>query len=310
MSTIPLGSLAFHPRPKPTPEDKPKPPEESSLRLMLANNLDEGVQQLIDVHHMEFRIEKDKDGNSILVDSIKGADLWLKRFVTEDEETIQMKSDARLLSKVDDEVLITGETGTGKEIIARSMIGNRDGLFIAVNCAGLPESLIESELFGHEIGAFTGAVKSKKCMMKVAADGVLFLDEIGELPLNVQGKLLRALQEKVIRPVGANEETQISCRFVCATHRDLKEMVEKQLFRQDLYARISTFELHIKPLRNRKIDVVPIIKAIGKTLKMDSKIGEFLWKYADAIANDSIDLSLNVRSLEQTLKRYNVLGRV
>jgi transcriptional regulator with PAS, ATPase and Fis domain len=281
-------------------------PSESSLRALLANNMTEAVQSLLNINpELTFKIE-----NGQLVDSVTGAELWLKRFITEDPDSITMKVDAMKLAKVDDEVLIIGETGTGKEIIARSMIGDREGKFIAVNCAGLPETLIESELFGHKAGSFTGADKGKKGMLTAAAKGVLFLDEIGELPLTVQGKLLRALQEKKIRPVGENEEIDISCRFVCATHRDLRKMVEERLFRQDLYARISTFELRIKPLRNRTCDIAPIVLSIGESLKMGAKAQEFLATYTEDILNDKIDLSLNVRSLEQSLKRFNVLGKI
>jgi two-component system response regulator PilR (NtrC family) len=284
-------------------------PNITTLQLLLLNGQVDVVQQILDANpNLKFKIE-----NGILVDSVVGAELWLKKFITEDAETIVMKQDAKKLSKVDDEVLIVGETGTGKELIARAMIGDRTGKFIAVNCAGLPKELIESELFGHKAGAFTGAMSNKIGMLAVASKpnaGVIFLDEIGELPLGVQGTLLRALQEKVIRPVGANEEVEIACKFVCATHRDLKLLVKDGLFRQDLYARISTFELNIKPLRARKGDIIPIVKAIGETLKIQQKAKEFLEKYSEAMVNDALDLSLNVRSLEQAIKRFNVLGKV
>lgn len=292
---------------KPKPERQP--PDITTLQLLLLNGQVDVVQQILDANpNLKFKIE-----NGVLVDSVVGAELWLKRFITEDGETLQMKQDAKKIAKIDDEVLIIGETGTGKELIARSMIGDRCGKFVAVNCAGLPKELIESELFGHKAGAFTGAMSNKMGMLAVASKpnpGVIFLDEIGELPLSVQGTLLRALQEKVIRPVGANEEMEICCKFVCATHRDLKKLVKDGLFRQDLYARISTFELNIKPLRSRKGDIIPIVKAIGETLKIQQKAKEFLEAYGEAIVNDVIDLSLNVRSLEQALKRYSVLGRV
>ena len=291
---------------KPSNPNPKAPPSEADLRLLLANGLESAVQQILNTTpELKFKIENGK-----LVDMVTGAELHLKRFITEDADTIQMKTDAMKLAKVDDEVLITGETGTGKEIIARAMIGDKIGKFIAVNCAGLPETLIESELFGHRAGAFTDAKSGKKGMIKEANEGVLFLDEIGELPLTVQGKLLRALQEKKIRPVGENEEVDINCRFVCATHRNLKDMVSKSLFRQDLYARISTFELHIKPLRERKGDIAPIVLSIGESLKIVPKAKEFLAKFGEAIINGEVDLSLNVRSLEQALKRYNLLGRI
>jgi transcriptional regulator with PAS, ATPase and Fis domain len=285
-------------------------PKESDLRTLLANGMVEAVQQILDINpELKYRIE-----NGLLVDSVTGATLWLKKFITEDEETLVMKSDAMKLAKVDDEVLITGETGTGKEIIARAMIGDREGKFQRINCAAMPESLIEAELFGHVKGAYTGAESSKPGMILSANNGVMFLDEVGDLPLTTQAKLLNVLQpvdgKRYVRPIGATDEKEISCRFVCATHRDLKDMVEKNLFRKDLYARISTFELHIKPLIERKKDIVLIVLAIGELLKISQKAKEFLEKYEEDIMNNKIDLSLNVRSLEQLLKRYNVLGKI
>jgi transcriptional regulator with PAS, ATPase and Fis domain len=282
-------------------------PTEDTLKTLIERGMSEAAQQLLDINpELKFKIE-----NGVLVDMVTGAALYLKKFITEDDETKILKSDAMKLAKVDDEVLILGETGTGKELIAKSMIGDRAGKFIAVNCAGLPETLIESELFGHKAGAFTGAIGSKEGMLKAATNGVIFLDEIGELPMIVQGKMLRALQEKKIRRVGDNEEQDINCRFVCATHRDLEQMVKDNLFRKDLYARISTFTLRIKPLRQRMGDIPPILKAIGEVLKIDNrKIQEFLQKYQEDYLNDKYDLSLNVRSLEQALKRFNVLGKI
>jgi len=290
-----------------TPAAVKPPPTEETLRSLLTNGMADIVQQMLDMYpQLKFKIE-----NGQLVDCIAGAELYLKRFITQDEETIQMKSDAMKLSDINDEVLILGETGTGKEIIAKAMIGNRTGLFLPINCAGLPADLMESELFGHKAGSFTGATNTKSGILSDARDGVVFLDEIGELPLQVQGKLLRAIQEKRIRRVGENEEKGISCRFVCATHRDLESMVKDNTFRKDLYARISTFTLRIKPLRERKGDIQPIAESIGNSLGLTkTKVAEFLSKYSDGFMNDAVDLSLNVRSLEQAMKRYNVLGRI
>lgn len=299
-----------------TPILKPRTlPTEHSLKTLLANGMTEAVQQLLDTNpELKFKIETGVDGLPVLVDCVTGAALWLKKFITADPETIAMKIDAMKLSAVNDEVLILGETGTGKEIIARAMIGDRTGKFCRINCGAMPDNLIESELFGHVAGAFTGASTAKKGLMEAAKDGVLFLDEIGDLPLTVQAKLLNSLQpvdgKRYIRPVGGTEEREINCRIVCATHKDVKEMVEKGLFRKDLYARISTFELSIKPLRQRKVDIEPIILELGETLKIQPKVKEFIAKFKTQIFNDDLDLSLNVRSLEQALKRYNVLGRI
>lgn len=291
--------------------ERPKTlPTEQQLRALLANGLKESVQQILDLHpELRFRIVGDQ-----LMDSVTGAELWLNKFITVDEDTKVLKQDAMKLAKINDEVLITGETGTGKEIIARAMSGDREGGFYRINCAAMPEALIESELFGHSAGAFTGATSAKKGLIRSATKGVMFLDEIGDLPLLTQAKLLNVLQpvdgKRYVRPVGSAEEIEIDCRFVCATHRDLRAMIEHGQFRQDLYARISTFTLHIKPLRQRKGDIAPIMESLGVTLKMESKAKEFIEKYLDSMLNDDMDLSLNVRSLEQALKRYAVLGKV
>src|ERR1019366_6927491 len=173
----------------PTKNNAPRSeaPDESTLKLMLANNLNTAVENLINIWKLQYRVTQ-KDGKWILEDLLTGADLWLKKFITADEETLAMKKEAKTLSKIDDEVLILGETGTGKELIARAMIGDRAGAFKRINCAAMPKELIESELFGHKAGAFTGASVAKQGLMVAAKDGVLFLDEIGDLPLDTQAK--------------------------------------------------------------------------------------------------------------------------
>lgn len=280
-----------------------QPPSEERLKLLIANGGATIAQQLIDAYKLPYRIE-----NNELKDALVGADLALKRFITVDPETLAMLDDVRRLSKCDDEVLITGETGTGKEAIARAMIGNRavekKGQFLALNCAGLPEQLVESELFGYVKGAFTGAEGNRQGLMLAAQEGVLFLDEIGELPLPAQAKLLRALQDKEVRRVGSVMPEKIACKVVCATHRNIKHMVSSGQFRQDLYARISTFELHVKPLRDRECDIIPIIRSLPGG-------PEFLIALEkNGLGVHKLDVSLNVRSLQQAVKRYVVLGRI
>ncbi len=155
-------------------------------------------------------------------------------------------------------VLILGETGTGKELVARAVHDQSlraDKPFVAINCGALPENLIESELFGHRKGAFTGADDHRIGLFEVSHGGTLFLDEIGELPRSMQAKLLRVLESGEIRRVGENEAFQVDVRVVCATHRDLEEMVSKEEFREDLMFRINTFEIPIPPLRNRVADI-------------------------------------------------------
>ena len=293
---VPMGTLATKPR-----EVKPEKelPSEDDLRSLLKANQVDLVKTIIQMNDMPYVVE-----NGELRDNVQGTELHLKRFITDDPRCLKLKDDVRKLSKVSDEVLITGATGTGKETIAKAMIGSRTGKTIAVNCAGLPRELIESELFGHDKGAFTGAEHQKQGMLAAAAEGVLFLDEVAELPLDVQGKLLRALQDKRIRRVGSNVETDISCKFVCATHRNLRQMVQDETFRQDLYARISTFELHIPSLKERVSDIPLILSSI--------KGGKEYMSALESIGKsiNDLDVSLNVRSLQRYIKRYIVLGDI
>jgi len=165
---------------------------------------------------------------------------------------------AHRVARTNATVLLTGESGTGKELIARLV--HRESLrvrgpFVPVNCAGLTESIIESELFGHVKGAFTGAVRSKKGKFELAEGGTLFLDEIGEIPMNVQVKLLRVLQEREVERVGGEEPVRIDVRLVCATHRDLDTLVKEGRFREDLYYRIKVIVLRLPPLRERAEDI-------------------------------------------------------
>lgn len=163
----------------------------------------------------------------------------------------------RVIGRAHGPVLINGESGTGKELVARALYresDRADGPFLAVNCAGIPQELLESEFFGHASGAFTGARKSRKGLLQEADGGTLLLDEIGEMPLSLQAKLLRALQDGSIRPVGQDKEETVDVRIIAATHRDLKQKVDAGEFREDLYYRLETFALQVPPLRDRDED--------------------------------------------------------
>jgi len=213
------------------------------------------------------------------------------------------------IAKSNSTVLIRGESGTGKELIARSIHKNSlraNGIFQAVNCAAINENLLESELFGHEKGSFTGAVAEKKGLFEIADNGTLFLDEIGELDIALQAKLLRALQEKQIRRVGGIKEIDIDVRVLAATNRDLLKMTEEKRFREDLYYRLNVLSIEMPPLRTRRTDVPVLIEYFMKkhTRGTDRKV---------TIAPDGKrildDYSYpgNVRQLESALERAILL---
>ncbi len=207
-------------------------------------------------------------------------------------------------------VLITGESGTGKEVVARALHGagpRSDAPFIAVNCGALPESLLESELFGHEKGAFTGATSAKEGLFRAARGGTIFLDEIGELPVSMQVKLLRVLQDRRVRPVGSAEEVEVDIRVVAATNRDLEAEIETDRFRQDLFYRLNVIRIEIPPLRERREDI-PLLAE------------HFLWKYG-ALMRKRLRFSTdalrwiesqrypgNVRELENVVERAVTLA--
>lgn len=180
-------------------------------------------------------------------------------------ESLAMKQIVKVCNQIasyDTKVLIYGESGTGKEVIAKYIHqkgDHRNGPFVTINCAAIPPSLFEYELFGYEKGAFSGAEEEKIGMIEAANDGILFLDEIAEMPLNFQAKLLRVIENNEVRRVGGIRNIPINCRIITATNRDLWKMVKKGLFREDLYYRINVIPIHIPPLRQRKSDLVGLI---------------------------------------------------
>ncbi|WP_456402713.1 sigma-54-dependent transcriptional regulator [Persephonella sp.] len=224
-------------------------------------------------------------------------------------ESPQMKSILETVKKIapfDTTVLITGESGTGKEMIANFIHKNSlrsEKPFIAINCGAIPPDLLESELFGYKKGAFTGANTDKKGILEEAEGGTIFLDEIGELPLDLQVKLLRVLQENEIKPLGSNKPKKIDVRFIAATNRDLKKMIEEGKFREDLYYRINVIPIHIPPLRERKEDIIPLSSFFIQ--KYCSKYGLKLKKLSDEAVSKLMEYDFpgNVRELENIIER-------
>ncbi len=208
-------------------------------------------------------------------------------------------------------VMLIGESGTGKELFARALhnLSNRkDGPFVAINCAAIPDTLLESELFGYERGAFTGAQKQTKGKVEYASGGTLFLDEIGDIPGPLQAKLLRFLQERVIERLGGRQEIAVDVRVVCATHQNLQSLIQEGIFRQDLYYRLSEIVLQIPPLRDRPGDAVLIANALLKRLSAaDNKAALGLSSDA-AIAIDAYAWPGNVRELENAVKRAAIMA--
>ena len=210
------------------------------------------------------------------------------------------------ISGTDSTVLITGESGTGKEMAARAVHfhGKRkDKPFITVNCGALPENLLESELFGHVKGAFTGAVAHKKGMFQVAHKGTLFLDEIGEMSPPTQVKVLRAIQEKVIRRVGGTEEIPVDVRIISATNQDLKEKLKQGTFREDLFYRLNVLTLNMPPLRERKGDIPPLVHHFLK--KHCEKMGIKMKRVAPEVINvfENYAWPGNIREVENIIER-------
>ncbi len=205
-------------------------------------------------------------------------------------------------------VLITGESGTGKEVVARQIheLSGREGPFVAVNCGAIPESLLESELFGHEKGAFTGAVSARVGRFEQAKGGTFFLDEIGDMPTVMQVKLLRVLEERVIERVGGTKSIPVDVRLIAATHRDLPKRIETGEFREDLFYRLSVFPIEITPLSERPDDIPPLVDEFIKRMNNEQSTSIRLSDEAMA-ALKSYSWDGNVRELANLIERLVVI---
>lgn len=227
----------------------------------------------------------------------------------------EVVKNVRLVAPTDATVLVNGETGTGKELIARAIhdfSGRSKQPFIKVNCAAIPATLLESELFGHEKGSFTGAFAQKLGRFELAHKGTLFLDEIGEIPLELQSKLLRAIQEQELERLGGNRTICVDIRLVAATNRNLKEMVDQGTFRSDLYYRLHVFPLTVPPLRQRQRDIPLLIRYFAQKYakRLNREIEEIPTATIEALIK--YDWPGNIRELQHIIERSVILtsGRV
>ena len=225
----------------------------------------------------------------------------------------EMEHMAAKVARTNSTVLITGESGTGKGVVARlihQQSPRADGPFIPVNCGAIPENLVESEFFGHTRGAFTGADKARKGLFLEADGGTIFLDEIGELPLALQVKLLHVIEQKEVRPVGGEQTRPVEVRIIAATNRDLGEMVAQGKFREDLYFRLSVFHIHVPPLRERRQDLAALVEFLllrntrrmgsnEQKVSLDAGVEQLLVNY---------DWPGNVRELENVIDRALILA--
>jgi len=276
--------------------------------LAIEHNLDEFLikpPELNDLHFKIYRLYKElilEKKITILSDKDK--------FVTKDENTIAMLKKIPVLSESDITILITGESGTGKELIAEMIHKSsprRDKIFIPINCSALPENLLESELFGYEKGAFTGASKSYQGIFRIADGGTVFLDEIGDMPISSQAKLLRVLENKEVRPIGSSKTYHIDTRIIAATNRQLDIEAKNENFRSDLYYRLQAAELSIPPLRSRKDDIEHLANHFLEVYSM--KYNKPKKRICENILNEMKSYSWfgNVRELKNKLEQAFIL---
>ena len=217
----------------------------------------------------------------------------------------ELKKLIEVVSESSTSVLVLGETGTGKELVAQAVhaASKRKGNLVSVNCAAIPSELLESEIFGHEKGAFTGAEKARKGRVELARGGTLFLDEIGDMPLPLQSKLLRVLENKTVQRVGGNEEIGVDFRLICATHQNIQSRVDEGAFRADLFYRINVFPINVPSLAERNVDIPLIANAIiaqllesnrGKIPQLDdsalSELSRYTWPGTELVGDPSMHL--------------------
>src|SRR5438067_1953151 len=274
------------------------------------------LQKPVDSNHLLLLIERALEQVRLRADNILLREEWSRRYgfpriVGESEAIKRAVSETQRVATTDTTVLLLGESGTGKELFARAvhhLSPRREKPLVAINCAAIPETLIESELFGHERGSFTGATERRPGKFELAAGGTVFLDEIGELPLGVQGKLLRAIEEKTVDRIGGRVPVHVDVRIVAATNRELQQAAERGEFRRDLYFRLAVFPVEIPPLRARGDDVTLLARHFA------AQFGKELRGRGATLSDAALEALRahawpgNVRELENALERACILA--
>jgi DNA-binding NtrC family response regulator len=273
------------------------------------------LQKPVDSNHLLLIVERALAHERLRTENILLREEWSRRYgfpriIGESEAIKQAVADTQRVAQTEATVLLLGESGTGKELFARAihhLSARRDQPFVAINCAAIPETLIENELFGHERGAFTGAGDRRLGKFELASGGTVFLDEIGELPLAVQGKLLRVIEERVVDRIGGRAPVPVDVRVVAATNRDLKAAAESGEFRRDLFFRLAVFPLEIPPLRERAGDVVLLARHFAATLGKELRGREAGLSEEALVALRAHRWPGNVRELENAIERACIL---
>lgn len=274
------------------------------------------LQKPVDSNHLLLLVERALEQARLRTENILLREEWSRRYgfpriLGESEALKRAVGETQRVAQTEATVLLLGESGTGKELFARAvhhLSSRRDKPFVAINCAAIPETLIENELFGHERGAFTGATDRRQGKFELASGGTVFLDEIGELPLAVQGKLLRAIEEKVVDRIGGRAPVAVDVRVVAATNKNLKAAVDAGEFRGDLFFRLAVFPIEVPPLRDRDDDIVLLARhfaaEIGKDLR--GREGQLSAEAIDALKQHN--WPGNVRELENAIERACILS--
>ena len=274
------------------------------------------LQKPVDSNHLLLLVERALEQSRLRTENILLRAEWSKRYgfprIIGESETIKRAvTETQRVAQTEANVLLLGESGTGKELFARAvhhLSPRRDKPFVAINCAAIPETLIENELFGHERGAFTGAGERRQGKFELASGGTVFLDEIGELPLNVQGKLLRAIEEKTVDRIGGRNPIPVDVRVVAATNRNLRAAAEAGEFRRDLFFRLAVFPIEIPPLRERGADIELLARHFAAQLGRETRGREATLSEASIMALRAHRWPGNVRELENAIERACILA--